>query len=119
MAYYAPRAATAGGRDHLVTIERRVSVTSGYPVTTWTRLGQQYMQRDDRASDERFVAAQESAYQYTVWSMPYLASMDPETVDVPATRRLVSKGRTYDIRSATRRNRNTIELVTLVGTTVQ
>lgn len=111
--------ASSGARDHRVTVEQRTTVAApGYPVETWTRLGSFYMQRTDRTADERFTGVQTSASQMTTWEMPYVVTMDPEALDVPATRRLVAQGRTYDIQSATRIGRHSIELVTLVGSAV-
>lgn len=117
-----PRSESAAGRrDRLVTIEKRTGVSSGYPIETWVALTTAWMARNDATADERFVAsqAQEQAYQTTVWHMPYLPEMDPDLVDVPATRRLVYAGRTYNIRSAARApGLDTVTLVTLADTTV-
>ena len=113
--------ASSGARDHLVTVQQRTTVAApGYPVETWTRLGSYYMHRVDSSfnAGERFTGAQTIGTQMTTWDMPYVATMDPELVDVPATRRLVYQGRTYDIQSAARVERHAIELVTLVGSAV-
>lgn len=80
----------------------------------WTPLRTAWMSRTDLSADERFSSDQKSASGDTQWHMPYGADMDPELVDVPACRRLVYEGRTYDIRTATPLGwKRDIELITL------
>jgi len=114
--------ASAGARDHLVTVEQRTTVDApGYPVERWAVLGRYYMSRKDESAyntAERFTGMQTSAAQVTTWQVPYLTTMDPEAVDVPATRRLVYQRRTYDIQAASLVERREIELVTLTGSAV-
>ena len=113
---------TSGRRDKFVTVERRTDVAKpGFPTETWTRLREIWMERSDAGGDERFIAAQgaDQAAVTATWKLPYAPDMDPDLVDVPATRRLVYSGRTYDIRSAARVTLDTVVLVTIAGSTVQ
>lgn len=110
-----PRIAS-GQRDKRVTIQSIATGagTSGFPTETATDLATVWMARKDERADERFGAAQESAYYETIWHMEYRSDMDPELVDVPKTRQLVYRGRTFNIRSATLLDRRIgIEMVTL------
>lgn len=111
----------AGLRDKFVTVQARTTVAApGYPTATWSAIGAFWMSREeqiDRNSDERFTGGQESAYQTMIWHLPYRADMDPDLVDVPATRRLLYQGRTYDIQIATR-TAATVTVSTLVGSAV-
>lgn len=109
----------AGQRDKLVTIESRTndSADSGFPTETWATLTSVYMSREDSRADERIVAAHESAFIQTRWQMVYMESMDPESVNVPAERRLRYRGRIYDILAASLLERRIgIELETLAQT---
>lgn len=107
----------AGRRDKRVQIQQGTPGvgSSGRPITTWTSLGTPvYMSRLDGAADERFAAAQESAWGRAEWYMPYQANMDPELVDVPGLRRLLYSGRVFDIQAASLMERRIgIELITL------
>ncbi len=106
----------AGLRDKWVLIEQQSAEPEGggYPVATWTALGYAWMSRQDLRADERFTANQESAYAEAQWELLYRSDMDPEAIDVPATRRLSYRGRIYNILTATLKDRRTgIELVTL------
>jgi len=67
------------------------------PVSSWTFLLTAWMCRETQTGMERFQAAQVSAAATTTWEMPYVASMDPDLVDVPKKRRLSYMGRSYDI----------------------
>jgi hypothetical protein len=76
------------------------------------------MSRVDVRADERFAASQDSAFTETQWHLDYRPDMDPEAINVPATRRLLftKHGRTtvFDIRSAQLlANGRGIELITL------
>lgn len=109
---------SAGRRDKPVRIESvATSADPGYPVQTVATLADPvYMSRLDQRADERLAAQQDAASIETVWQMPYRLDMDPDRVDVPATRRLVYLGRVYDIVSAVMIGRTDIELHTLAGT---
>lgn len=111
---------SAGRRTHRVQIEQlSESEGTGFPVETWTKLGPPvWMSRLDVRADERFAAHQPSAFIETMWQMPYQCEMDPDLVDVPKTRRLVSNGRAYDIKAASAMGRHGIELMTLAGSRV-
>lgn len=116
------RHVASGVRDHYVLIEQKTATASdsGYPVETWTALGYVWMNRRDVNADERYAASQEGAYLVTDWQMPYQSDMDPELVDVPATRRLHFQGRLYNIRAAVLLDRfRGIELKTLAASGVQ
>lgn len=108
----------AGARDRYVLIQQQTVSAGGshFPVGTWTDLDSVWMNKRDAGASERFKAAQISAYFDTTWGLTYREDMDPEIVDVTKTRRLVYKGRTYDITSARQLDRNAeIELLTLAG----
>lgn len=97
-----PRTVAAGRRDKYVTIQQALGEpSSGFPVDTWTTLGQPvWMSREDVEGDERFDADRLTARHHTVWVMPYQSTMDPDLIDVPKRRRLLYQGRVYDIVSA-------------------
>jgi hypothetical protein len=64
---------------------------------------------------ERWIANQLSAPADTQWEMGYVASMDPDLLDVPKRRRLLYQGRVYDIVAAEMIGRREgIELLTKV-----
>lgn len=89
-----------GERDQPVAIQQRAVTKgpSGFAVESWTSLALLvWMRRDDLKGHERFVAHQVSAPAETRWELGYRADMDPEVVDVTADRRLVHRGRVYDI----------------------
>lgn len=113
----------AGQRDKAVTIQQRPSTdtaeTSGYPnEDNWTTLvATAWMSRTDLQADERFGTNQLSAALDTQWHMAYRADMDPELIDVPKLRRLLFRGRAFDILSATLLGSSMgIELITLAST---
>ena len=88
-----------GALVHDVTIQQ-LSVTTGpshTEIKTWPTLQTAWMSRPAQTGMERFAAAQVSATATQTWEMPYLASMDPDLVDVPKSRRLFYLGRSYDI----------------------
>lgn len=91
-----------GERDTLVTIEQLTESTGGsrFPTESWTTLMTAWMRKLGTKGHERWVAAQVSAPADTQWEMGYVASMDPDLVEVPKTRRLVYQGRVYDIVAA-------------------
>jgi head-tail adaptor len=101
----------------LVLIEQAPDVPDGggYPVEGWTELGYSWMSRADYRNDEKLDTNQDLAFSETQWEMPYQANMDPDLVDVTASRRLVYGRKTYDIRGATLLDmRRGIALVTVV-----
>lgn len=91
-----------GERDTLVTIQQLTESTGGsrFPTESWTTLMTAWMRKLGTKGSERWVAAQLSAPADTQWEMGYVASMDPDLVEVPKTRRLVYQGRVYDIVAA-------------------
>lgn len=108
---------SAGQRDKWVAIEQQPAdpAGGGYPVENWTPLTSAFMSRLDVRGDERFSANQDSAQVETQWEMPFRSDMDPEVIDVAATRRLVFRGRIYNILSASAiERRRGITLITRV-----
>lgn len=108
----------AGVRDRAVTIEQKSELTGGgFPGDEWTTLTETvYMSRVDLRADERYASAQDSAFTETQWQGPYDPNMDPEVIDVAAQRRLVYRGRIYNIRSASIMERRLgIEYMTLAA----
>lgn len=110
---------TAAGRRTVSVAIQHATDTVGasrMTVRTWaTRPPTVMMSRLDVRADEREAGAQTSAFMETVFQMPYLATMDPNLVDVPKMRRLVVSGRIFDIRAASFVDRRSIELLTLAG----
>lgn len=94
-----------GRRDKLVTIQQRPGADAvddgGFPIDgVFTALDDEWMSKRDIAemgTSERLAAAQVSASFDSEWEMPFRSTMDPEVVDVPKLRRLLYRGRTYDI----------------------
>ncbi len=102
----------AGQRDRHVLIQAPVDPPAQFE--QWTTLGMAWMSRRDLSADERFSSDQETAFGQARWHMAYQEDMDPELVDVPATRRLVYEGRSYDIIAASPMGwKRDIELITL------
>ncbi len=113
-----PRRLAAGLRTDYVTIQELTASEgeSGFPVESWTTLTHVKASKDDATGQERFIASQLSAPFETTWQIPFLASMDPERVNVQKTRRLVFAGRVHDIVSATPIGLHRgLELKTLAG----
>ena len=114
--------ASAGRRDWQVTIQQRPeadsSHPSGFPVDgAWTTLGCVFMTRDAVSGEEQDRPGQRFAVAATRWEMPYRCDMDPDALDVPKLRRLLYRGRVYDIESAANiGRRQAIELVTRAST---
>lgn len=105
-----------GERDRRVTIQQAADTedTTGFPQQTWTTLTTVFMRKVDASGRERFVAQQLSSPYDSQWEMSYRADMDPDLLDVSKFRRLVYKGRTFDIVNASLIGRNEgIELLTL------
>jgi len=109
-------------RDRTITIQQLTDSvgSSGAPVEGWSTLVEMPASRLDISGQERFRAGQESAAIDTVWEINYRADMDPELVDVPKKRRIVTGGRYHDIVAARQsERRKLIELVTLAGSAVE
>lgn len=110
----------AGERDREVTVQALTETTgaSGFPVETWATLIESYWcSKMDIGGRERFAADQLSAPYTTRWEGPFEAALDPETVDVPKTRRLSYQGRFYDIVDAQMIGRREgVEFLTRVST---
>lgn len=110
---------SAGKRTLLVTVQQMTMTrgTSRAPVETWTTLRTCRASKEDllmNDSRESFRAEQVSARLETAWGLPYTADMDPESVDVPRTRRIVFSGRTYDItRASVEPGRKGVQVITL------
>jgi head-tail adaptor len=104
-----------GEREYLVQVQEATDTGSGsgFPGQMWADLAAVWMARRVSGADERFAANQESAYAVEVWQHAYRPDMDPDTVNVPKNRRLIYRAHTYNIRSAERLDRLTIQLVTL------
>lgn len=109
----------AGDLDREVTIEQLTSSVGAtkFPVETWSTLhAGVWMSKEQASGSERFGFGQLQASLVTVWTMRYIADMDPDLLDVPKARRLVYGGRTYDITAAVHIGRkDRIELTTLAG----
>jgi hypothetical protein len=107
----------AGARDRAVCIEALTSSLdeSGFPIEAWTELTPiEWMHRKDLAGGEKAAAMQVTALMDSAWVMAYRPDMDPESVDVLKTRRLVYQGRIFDIvAAAIVGRRDGIELMTL------
>lgn len=105
-----------------VTIQQMASSVgpSKFPIETWsTLLSSVWASKDEQKAGEKFGDAQLSGSMVTTWTMRYIASMDPELVDVPKTRRVVYNGRVFDILSAVHVGRKeSIQLTTLASSKV-
>jgi SPP1 family predicted phage head-tail adaptor len=104
-----------GQRDKLVTIQQLTESrgASGFPVESWSSLVTVFMAREDAGGRERFNADQRQAVADTHWTLLFREDMDPEAVDVPKHRRLLYRGRPYNIIAARPiGRRDSIELVT-------
>ena len=88
-----------GAMVYPVTIQSRTAGVdaSGAPQETWADLTTAQMAREKPRGGETFRADQTTAARMTTWVMRYAAAMDPDQVDVETERRLVYRGRTYDI----------------------
>lgn len=92
-----------GERDRRVVIQQLtqgLGATSRMPTETASTLATVWMRVLDLKASERVTAAQTAARADVQFEMGYRGDMDPELVDVPALRRLVYQGRTFDITSA-------------------
>jgi head-tail adaptor len=101
-----PLMVASGKRKTLVTVQQLAESkgVSRFPVETWTALCSVWAHREDQPAPRRFredfKADQLSALNETKWHLPYRADYDPDRIAVPKNRRLLSKGRVYDITSA-------------------
>lgn len=109
----------AGALDREVTIEQLSEASSGFPTETWSELESGvWMSKEDLRGSERWQTAQLAARFDTRWRLQWRDDMDPDYVDVPKTRRLVYRGRIYDIvQAAEIGRREGIELSTIAMTT--
>lgn len=88
---------------HQVTIQRRTKGVdaSGAPLETWSDVCTAAMGKltegQVQKGGETYRADQLSAQVVTRWVMRHHEAMDPDAVDVCADRRLVYRGRVYDI----------------------
>ncbi len=106
----------AGDLDREVTIQQLADSdgSSGFPVETWTTLDTVWAQKTLANGSERFKTAQLAAALVVGWNMYWRDDLDPDSVDVPKTRRLLYQGRVYDITYASEIGRREgIELMTI------
>lgn len=112
----------SGERDRVVTIQQLTETlaTSNFPTENWTTLkAGVYMRKIDNKQYERVKSDQIAAAFDTQWEMPYLASMDPDLVDVAKKRRLIYQDRVFLIVGASQIGRREgIELLTVASTKV-
>lgn len=95
----------AGQRDRMVTIEALTEVRApgGIVTQAWSALAtipMAFEQPSEGRLAERFAAGQLTSAFDATWDLAYRTDMDPEVIDLPKARRLVFRGRTYDITSA-------------------
>jgi hypothetical protein len=92
-----------GERTSDVRVESRAPAVGGaFPHAPWSVLvARLWMKRIDATQKEREAAAGTSAAIVTRWEMGYRADMDPELVDVAALRRLVFRGRVFEVTGGT------------------
>ena len=107
---------SSGKMDRSVTIQSVAEAASGYPTETWSTLAVEWMEKETASGSERFATGQVAAQIQTVWRMNWRADMDPDSLDVPKTRRLVFMGRVFDITEACEVGRRQgIELTTVAA----
>lgn len=99
------RPESSGGRDRKIRLQQLVQSTgpSGFPIESWVDLATVWANKLDSPlffNRESYFNNQELASYETTWTIPYLESMDPELVDVPARRRVIVKDRVHDIIAA-------------------
>jgi SPP1 family predicted phage head-tail adaptor len=108
----------AGERDRLITVQQVTDGTgsSGFPTETWATLAQVYARRVDIGGRERFAAGIQTQPYDTRWETAYRSDLDPDEIEVGKKRRIVYKGRVYDITHAAEiGRRDGIEFFTLAG----
>ena len=102
-----------GWRTHRVTLEQSVptvSPSTGFPIETFTPLGDVWAYQAASSATEILAAEQLAARVGYEWRIPFRADCDPDVVDVPRLRRLVWAGRVHDIVDATRVNGQRLEI---------
>ena len=107
-----------GERDWVITIQQLDTPDdvddSGAPIENWVDLVDMPAAKFDVRGMERFAAQQLSASYDVKWEINYRLDMDPELVDIAKHRRVVHRGRVYDIVGATMLGRREgVELLTL------
>jgi SPP1 family predicted phage head-tail adaptor len=106
----------AGEREWWITIEAMTEDTdsSHAPIEVWRELVQMPAAKYDVNGRERLQANQVTASFDVRWEINYREDMDPELLDLAKYRRVVHRGRTYDIVAATMIDRKEgVELLTL------
>lgn len=96
----------SGKRIYPITVQQRTvgKDEDDAPIEAWTTLRQVMASKEDMPlndSREQFQGVQLAARMETAWGLPYNADMDPDLVDVAAERRLLHRGRVYDITRGT------------------
>jgi head-tail adaptor len=101
-----------GWRTVRVTLEGMTSTTgeSGFPVETFTALGDVWAYRAAGTATELLAAAQLAERIAYEWRIPFRADCDPDVVDVPRLRRLVWAGRVHDVVEAGRIDGRKLEI---------
>lgn len=114
-----------GKRDRIVTIQQRSTeavdaVGAPNPHGGWTTLvAAMPVFRQDVMGAEKFVNSQTAARLDARWEMNYRADMDPEVVDVTATRRLLAGTVVHDIvQASVLGRREGIEVFTIASARV-
>jgi SPP1 family predicted phage head-tail adaptor len=108
----------AGERDRLITVQQVTDGIgdSGFPKETWGTLAQVYARKVDIGGRERFAAGIQTQPYDTRWETAYRSDLDPDEIEVGKKRRIVYKGRVYDITHAAEiGRRDGIEFFTLAG----
>jgi len=109
---------SVGALDREVTIECLVAQgDAGYPTEKWDTLEHGvFMSKVDLRGSEKFLAGQIAANVDTKWELQWRDDMDPDCLDIPKTRRLVHKGRIFDITAAMMIGRQDgVRLLTVAG----
>ncbi len=93
-----------GVRDRYLMLQQRTSGVgpTGRPLESWSALRPTWAMKMDGRGAERFRSEADllAPSMGTSWTIPYSADMDPEIVNVPATRRILYRGAVYDIVAA-------------------
>lgn len=119
------RSLNVGELVHEVTIQGLTDGVdaSGAPLETWADLFCAWASREGMRGErggEAMTGDQLVASQITRWIMRYDENLDPDLVDLPKTRRLVYRGRIYDIIEADPIDRAAgIELRTIASSRVE
>lgn len=113
----------SGKRDRRIVLQQLTEGQggSGFPIETWQDLATVWANKFEPPPFfhyEKFVPdiEQEIASYETIWTIPYMESMDPELVEVPKKRRIIVKNRVHDIVAAQEvGRRRAIQLSTVAG----